>query len=588
MKSSSFHKDKLILFLTGCALGAACFLWVYGAGILNPLYDAWLFNGDMDLRQHYIGFCHYRMSDWHFPFGLIDTLSYPTSVSVIYTDSIPLVALVFKLFNRVLPQHFQYFGIFGLVSFMLMGGLSSLLIFRFIDRDPIASLYDDKSHSKFVFVDKYFPHVISAAVSVVYIMSFTVLHRMYYHTALGAQWLIILAMYIWVSRDEYGKVKTCIIYGLMALLCVGIHTYYVPMIGSILFGTSLEQCIRDRSRIKDEIVNIICFCVFGLLTLYAFGGFYGVSEAYGWGIGSFTANLNTFINPLYGSIILKPFKLFYDFQYEGYSYLGIGVLLCAVVALVYRIGDMKREGFKNYLKSHLKFTVALVVLIVDAAFAILPTIAFNDFRILGINYPGVLNKIFGIFRSNGRFIWVPEYLIFTGAITGTFIMFSGEFGKKEKGRSIVLKIMLLAVVLQVLDTDRVVADKQAYFKEEQEYDNLWSQVTFPVDDPKYKEFVFMYNDNDIIMDTAFYAYLNGKILNNYYYARNMDDEINRNIEGWIGQLNEGIVRDDVIYIFKKDDLYGGIIDLENLEDDDGRNWLTWYELDDRHIAGFAE
>ena len=214
--------------------------------------------------------------------------------------------------------------------------------------------------------------------------------------------------------------------------------------------------------------------------------------------------------------------------------------------------------------------------------------AINDFRILGFNYPGILNKIFGIFRSNGRFIWVPEYLIFTGAITGTFILFSGIFGKKDKGRSIILKIMLLAVVLQVLDTDRVVADKQAYFKEEQVYDNLWADAPFNADDHRYREFVFMYNDNDIIMDTAFYAYLNGKILNNYYYARNTDDEINRNIEGWVAQLNEGVVRDDVIYIFRKDDLYNGLIKLEDIGDDDGKNWLTWYELDEGHIVGIAE
>ena len=72
------------------------------------------------------------MSDWHFPVGLIDTLSYPTSVSVIYTDSIPLVALIFKLFRNILPLRFQYFGMFGLFSFMLMGGISSQLIYELI------------------------------------------------------------------------------------------------------------------------------------------------------------------------------------------------------------------------------------------------------------------------------------------------------------------------------------------------------------------------------------------------------------------------------------------------------------------------
>ena len=244
MKSSSFHKDRLILFLTGCALGAVCFLWVYGYKIINPLYDAWLFNTDIDLSQHYIGFCHYRMSDWHFPIGMIDTLSYPTSMSVIYTDSIPLFALLFKLFRGVLPVHFQYFGIFGLLSFMLMGGLSSLLIHSLIP--GIESLYDEKSDGRLPLVNRNLPYVLSLIASVVYILSFTVLQRMFYHTALGAQWILILALYIWVNRKSYGRSVTLIAYSLMGLLCVGIHTYYVPMVGSILLAASVERVIRSR------------------------------------------------------------------------------------------------------------------------------------------------------------------------------------------------------------------------------------------------------------------------------------------------------------------------------------------------------
>ena len=54
------------------------------------------------------------------------------------------------------------------------------------------------------------------------------------------------------------------------------------------------------------------------------------------------------------------------------------------------------------------------------------------------------------------------------------------------------------------------------------------------------------------MDTAFYAYLNGAKLNNFYYARNIDDEVNANIAGWLGELRSGKVRDDVVYIIKTD------------------------------------
>ena len=280
-RSSSFRKDRLILFLTGCALGVACFLWVYGAKIINPLYDSWLFNTDMDLKQHYIGWCHYRMSDWHFPVGLIDTLSYPISVSVIYTDSIPVLALIFKLFRNILPQHFQYFGMFGLLSFALMGGISSLLVHSLIAgagirRTGFPSSAQDNNESlgdtPFPFINDNLEYIVSAAASLVYILSFTVLQRMFYHTALGAQWIIVLALYIWVGRMQDGyhcepdnkpvssgtkteKLKTALMYALMGILCVSIHTYYIPMVGSILFAASVTHIIKLNRTLTNSTAS---------------------------------------------------------------------------------------------------------------------------------------------------------------------------------------------------------------------------------------------------------------------------------------------------------------------------------------------
>ena len=575
-KSSSFHKDRLILFVTGCLLGAACFLWVYGAKIINPLYDAWLFNTEMDLRQHYIGFCHYRMSDWHFPVGLIDSLSYPTSMSVIYTDSIPLFALFFKLFRGILPLHFQYFGIFGLMSFMLMGGLSSLLVYSLIS--GIDSYYEKSSDGRIPFINKNFPYVLSFIASAIYILSFTVLQRMFYHTALGAQWIIILALYIWVNRGSYSRVKTLVIYSLMGLLCVGIHTYYVPMVGSILLAASVSQ--RGRNSLTHEVTNILEFCATGLLTLYVFGAFYGPSGGYDEGLGSFTSNLNTFINPIYGSILINPMKLYYDFQYEGYGYLGIGVFLILIAALVYLVRNIRAAGFKKYLGEHTRVAIFMCLLVLDFMLAVLPMVTFSDKKLFGLPLPSFIRRAAGIFRSNGRFIWVPVYLIFTGALICMIRLLSERFGMMEKGRGIVLKIVLVAVLLQVLDTTRVVADKQMYFRVDQTHANVWDDFAFSGNEEKsggpgerYREFAFLYNENDIIMDTAFYAYLNGMKVNNYYYARDIDEAVDLNISKWREELKSGSIRDDVIYICKKDDEIcktGG---------------LSWYELDKDHMAG---
>ena len=89
------------LFAVCAVLGAICFIGVYGVKILDFTNTAWLFDNDHDLRQHYLGWCHFRSDPWQFPFGLFDSLSYPNSMSIIYTDSIPIFAVAFKIISTL-------------------------------------------------------------------------------------------------------------------------------------------------------------------------------------------------------------------------------------------------------------------------------------------------------------------------------------------------------------------------------------------------------------------------------------------------------------------------------------------------------
>ena len=61
----------------------------------------------------------FRNSGWHFPVGLMDTITYPELYSVVYTDAVPAFAVVFKILSPVFPKTFQYFGIWGLLCFIL-------------------------------------------------------------------------------------------------------------------------------------------------------------------------------------------------------------------------------------------------------------------------------------------------------------------------------------------------------------------------------------------------------------------------------------------------------------------------------------
>ena len=101
-----------ILYGLSAMIGMMVFIAVYGVAVLNPTYDDWLL-GKGDLTQHYLGWCFYRSSDWTFPIGLTNNLAYPSYTSIIFTDSIPVLAVFFKLFSFILPDTFQYLGWWG-------------------------------------------------------------------------------------------------------------------------------------------------------------------------------------------------------------------------------------------------------------------------------------------------------------------------------------------------------------------------------------------------------------------------------------------------------------------------------------------
>ncbi|HTA75907.1 MAG TPA: DUF6311 domain-containing protein, partial [bacterium] len=89
---------------SGFFMGMVFFTSVFGFKILNPTYADWLFTGDS--AQHYLGWEFFRNESWKNPLGLISSYGIPDGSSVVYTDSIPLLAIFFKIFKSILPQPF--------------------------------------------------------------------------------------------------------------------------------------------------------------------------------------------------------------------------------------------------------------------------------------------------------------------------------------------------------------------------------------------------------------------------------------------------------------------------------------------------
>ena len=513
-----------LLFILCALLGAVVFIAVYGTRILDLTNTGWLFDNDHDLRQHYIGWCAFRSDPWHFPIGLIDRLSYPNSMSVIYTDSIPLFAVIFKLFGSYLPETFQYFGLFGILCFMLMGGFSSLLLRRFITND-----------------------IHCAIGSVFYVVSAPVIQRMYFHTALAAQWLIIAAMVLWVYDDLITSRKIKIIsWGILGFLCVAIHSYFLPMTGMVLVALVITQCVKGKD-IKLPFSELISFCAAGLANLYILGGFYGSTSAASYGLGTFTSNLNTFINPLDIGLFLPQLPLQNYFQYEGMAYLGAGIILLFVVVavgLVFRtVRKVPEEAFHSE-KIYGKITILLALVSFVAAVA--PNISFNEKMLLWIPYPKFVEDALSVFRSNGRLIWVAMYILMTAAISFTAYTFRHE-------KVIATIILAGALTLQITDMTDAFSQRYEFYTSDHKTENIWDSPELSEFVKGEKEFILLYTENDITLPTGYYAYLHDMRQNNFYFARDIEKKVQEDINQYYSELRGGNLRDGAVYVLRDED-----------------------------------
>lgn len=516
-----------IYFALGFLVGVACFIAVYGTKVLNVTYDAWIFRGDIDLQQHYLGWCHFRTRPWQFPVGLIDSLSYPHSMSVLWTDSIPILALAGKLFRMILPETFQYFGWFSLISFGLQGGMAVLLI-RKITGYSMAC----------------FP------LAVPFVLSFPILQRTFYHTSLCAHWIILLALYLWFS-DIYlwSTRKKCLIWSMMGIVCVMIHSYFLPMAGLILGACLLEELIIVR-KWKPVVLQVISFCFSAIAMLFFLGAFYGnVSSDYT--IGGFESNLNTLFNSMDRGKLLKGFALYGDFQHEGFGYLGAGMIALAIIGIVLTgIAVAKdRRTVKERIRQgvlHPRKPLVLLITVFFFCISVFPYVTLGNRLLFRIPFPDLLNRILGVFRSNGRFIWPVVYLLMLVGIYGI---------SRYTKRNLALAILAVCVMVQLYDISPYILKKRENFaKTEVTYESFWNRLdkleTANAMDG-YSHFIITFDDVTTFMDTAYYAYHHDMTLNRFYYARNNEEDVSRTLERYIDELYCGKSRADCIYVFNQ-------------------------------------
>ncbi|MFS8329757.1 DUF6311 domain-containing protein [Escherichia coli] len=385
-------------------IGFLIFIACGGMNILNVTNIQWFGSGDA--AQHWLGWNFFRNTPiLQWPLGLNEPYGMEVSSSIVFTDSIPLLAIIFKFVSFALPDTFQYTGIWILLCCILQGVFSYDLINR-------------NTHDK--------PY--SLVASALFCLAPIMLFRMMGHFALSAHFLIIASFILYSMKNSNKR------WVLLIAISSAIHFYITGMILSVFVAYLATSIIKKEKTIASAASLFIVAMLALAGTMYALGYFVIADGADGSGFGLYHMDLNAFINPMYSwvSNFTNPLP-HQKLDYEGFAYLGTGVVIVLLVGVacfsIYR-------GFgKGCIPG---FVMCLLILL----FAISNNISFNGNNVLSINLPSIVSKAVNIFRSSGRFIWVFIY-----ASLAFFIIYIRHY----LNRALCLSIVAISCAVQLYD-----------------------------------------------------------------------------------------------------------------------------------------
>lgn len=392
----------------GIILGAGFFLSVYGIKILDPTFIDWTMEGDA--AAHFLGWHFFRSEPWTFPLGKIRSYYFPHGTSLVFTDSIPLLAIPLKVFSPFLPSVFQYHGIWIFLCFILQGLFAAILLRRIT------------TNSYFMFWG-----------ILLCLLSPVMFIRSGGHESLSAHWVILAALYLYFLRNTP---RTSLKWLLLLVITTLIHFYLLAMVICIGAGFILKCFLENdgdiKSLIKMGMVNLLAI----VIVMWSVGYFiFEFKYVFGqWG--HFSMNLLSPFNPSpYPSTFSKTIQLATSGQYEGFNYLGVGLLLMIMISL-YEISRNRSIFVKT--RDLPLFLISLFLLLLSVS----DKITIGDLVILDVRIPFFSRVVGGLVRASGRLFWPIFYMIilFTFAIIVTY---------HSRKRAIV--ILIISSLLQFVD-----------------------------------------------------------------------------------------------------------------------------------------
>lgn len=554
-------------FVAMLMLGSLTFVFVCGWKILDPTNLSFLQSGDP--AQHYLGWAFYRLSSFNFPLGLNPFYGLEISSSIVFSDSIPLIAIPLRFFNHYLSQPFQYFGFYILLIFLLQGYFAWKLIGLIVKGRDLPSA------------------TIRLLVIGLFLFSPPLIWRLTQHIALASHFLILAAIYLALKPFSEYKFSTWLVLLSLAAL---IHFYLFFMLAVIFIASLLDrQCspfsLRWSIFFRDASLMLL---VLGIV-LWQAGYFVGTSvlNTKWYGLGNL--NLLALIDSNGWSAVLPDIpqtmgsldsKYLPGRVFDGFNYFGLGYLFLCLFAV---------PGLKNWnllvgkIKEHRFFVVCACLM---TLFAITNQVSIGPINV-SVYIPSEILKYAELLRSPARMFWPMFYGLVFLALYLSIHYYSSRF---------LVLILLGALLLQIIDLTPGLKKIHSQFgleKVSQMKTNLnnsfWNEAAL-----KYKKIIEVQPAMSWdYQNIAGFAINHGLGTNTIYLARNDPSKLELAKRKWASEVLDSKLRSDTLYLI--DDRLLPLVKARNtfqsnlLSRVDGRNVLApnWFSSHEDRLSHFA-
>jgi Family of unknown function (DUF6311) len=445
----------LVLYAQTC-IGVVLGSWFVGVKNLMPWNSQWLMPtpNRLDHAVAQLNWEFFRNAPiFQWPPVLIPSLGEGWGTVYVPFSSGSLFGIVLKYFDVVLPQDFQFLGIWVLFSFAMLGYWSVRLVSRVTSRPGLLWLG-----------------------SSLLMASPTIFYRIGVlgHFELSAHWLIFAAIWLYLTEGFSGRR-----WALLCTVTLIVNVYLFAIVFGVFLASVISHLVfgSERRRIIQWAVvmvglTFVNFAVFGFLEY----------RENAQGLGFFRSNALSLLYPNFalGGSISGSFSRFFDmtgvftnrpfiaFEREGFNYLGSGVIIGLVIAVA-----LLAVNFRRIPWSKLSSFVPLLVLSVFFYLnSISNQVAVGRREIVDIPLPSFLLEVRQIFRTAERFVWLLSYSLVLLVVASVVYWV----------RSIRIATAILGVLLaiQIVDSSAGIAESRRALHQQSSVEQLseesWERV----------------------------------------------------------------------------------------------------------------